>query len=214
MNHIFKAYISFLFFFDYSFCFASTKKHEKTETLKIIFLGDSLTAGYGLKVEDAFPQIAFNQLKKTYPNLTIVNAGISGSTTASAMQRLSWLLKSNSKANVLVLALGANDGLRGKKTSHIHENLSKTIEYAQSKKLKILLCGMKIPKNYGVKYSQEFEKIFTTLAQKYNILLMPFLLEDVAGRKILNQKDGIHPNEEGHKIIAKNITPFILKLIK
>lgn len=183
-----------------------------SETYKIVVLGDSIAAGYGVAKENAYPQLLENKLKKKNYSVKVVNAGISGSTTASAFSRLKWQLRS--PFNILILELGGNDGLRGIDTEVSKQNLAKTIELAKKNKIKILLAGMKLPRNYGEDYRMKFEKLFKDLARQYQVELMPFLLKDVGAVKNLNLADGIHPNEKGHAKIADNLTPFVEKLLK
>lgn len=180
--------------------------------IKIIMLGDSLTAGYGIEKTASYPSILQEKLSKGNKSVEIINAGISGSTTASASSRLEWLLKAN--PTHLFLALGANDGLRGFKLDTTKKNLADAIQLAIQKKVKVLLVGMKIPPNYGVKYTMEFEQLYKDLAKKFSIPLLPFLLEGVAGERSLNIPDGIHPNEKGHQIIADNVEIFLKRNIK
>ena len=175
-------------------------------------LGDSLTAGYGIEKTASYPSILQEKLSKSNKSVEIINAGISGSTTASASSRLEWLLKA--KPTHLFLALGANDGLRGFKLDTTKKNLADAIQLAIQKKVKVLLVGMKIPPNYGVKYTMEFEQLYKDLAKKFSIPLLPFLLEGVAGERSLNIPDGIHPNEKGHQIIADNVEIFLKRNIK
>ncbi|MEZ4742129.1 MAG: arylesterase [Bdellovibrionota bacterium] len=179
---------------------------------KIIFLGDSLTEGYGVAKEQAYPSLIEKQLTDAnIKDLSIVNAGISGSTTAGGLSRLKWLLKG--KPTHLVLALGANDGLRGLKIEESQKNLEKIILICQENKIKVMLAGMKVPPNYGQDYTKKFESIYETLAKKYNLKLMPFLLEGVAGEAKLNISDRIHPNAMGHKVIAQNLYKYIKEFI-
>lgn len=175
---------------------------------KLIVLGDSLTEGYGVSKESAFPSLLEEQLHKNgKSSWVVVNAGISGSTTASAPSRMQWLLKQ--KPDLVLLALGANDGLRGNSIQAAKENLKKAIQLAQKGGAKVFLLGMEMPPNYGKKYTNEFRAMYADLAKEHKIPLMPFLLKDVATIAKLNQADGIHPNEEGHKIISKNLFEFL-----
>ncbi|AYF44044.1 GDSL-like protein [Halobacteriovorax sp. BALOs_7] len=174
---------------------------------KVLFLGDSLTAGYGIDPEKAYPNLVRDILKKEGIEITVMNASISGSTSASAVSRLKWSLRG--KPDVMLLALGANDGLRGIKLHSTKDNLKKAIKLAKSKGVKVILAGMQIPPNYGPEYTKEFKKMFPDLKKEEGVTLLPFLLKDVAGQRKLNLDDGIHPNEEGHKIIAKTVAPFI-----
>jgi acyl-CoA thioesterase-1 len=152
-----------------------------------------------------------NKLKEKY-NVKIINAGISGSTSASAESRLKWQLKN--KPDILFLALGANDGLRGLDVNAMRANLEKTIVLAQKEKVRVILAGMKIPMNYGTDYRLKYEAVFHDLAKKHKTVFVPFLLEGVATIRTLNTADGIHPNEKGHEIMAKNIYPVVEKAIK
>ena len=179
---------------------------------KIIFLGDSITAGYGVDKSKSYPSLIEKKLEKEMTiKYNFVNASISGSTTASALSRFKWQLKG--KPTHLVLALGANDGLRGIKTTEIYRNIEKTVKLAKDNNIKVLIAGMKIPPNYGKEYQKEFDSVFENIAKNYKLSYMPFLLKDVGGEKKYNQGDSIHPNEEGHKIIAKNFWPIFKKFI-
>lgn len=178
---------------------------------RLVFLGDSLTEGYGIAREQAFPALLEKKIKIKNQDWQVVNAGISGSTTASAFARAKWLLKS--PPDLLLLALGANDGLRGLSIHEIEKNLSETIELFQQKKVKVILVGMQMPPNYTNQYAKQFAEAYPRLAKKYKIELIPFLLEGVAGDSKLNQSDGIHPNEKGHEIIAEMILKKIEKFL-
>lgn len=174
----------------------------------ILFLGDSLTEGYGINKEDAYPRLVQKLIKiELNKEVNIINGGVSGSTTNDGLARLQWYLRKN--PDIVFIALGANDGLRGLDLSQSQSNLEKIINLALEKSAKVLLAGMLIPPNYGPEYTTAFKKIYTNLKEKYSLRLMPFLLQDVAGVQELNQSDGIHPNEEGHKIMAKNIYQFL-----
>jgi acyl-CoA thioesterase I len=174
----------------------------------VLFLGDSLTAGLGLMPEEAYPARIDELLKKKgNRNVKITNASISGSTTAGALSRLKWFLRAN--PDIMVLALGANDGLRGLSTHEMFQNLEKTILLAQANGIRVILAGMKLPPNYGPDYSRAFTEVFDRLAQKHHLSFIPFLLEKVAGNPLLNQADGIHPNRAGHEIIAATVLPYI-----
>ncbi len=178
----------------------------------IVFLGDSLTEGYGLDKSEAFPSLFEKKLKATgYKDIQVINAGISGSTSASAVSRLKWYLRA--KPTILVLALGANDGLRGLDPKAMKKNLAMAIQLALDRKVKIVLAGMKIPPNYGLKYTKEFENAYPELSKKYNIPLIPFLLDGVAAKPDLNLPDGIHPNRKGHEIIAQLVFKNLLPLL-
>jgi len=170
---------------------------------KLVVLGDSLTEGYGVAKEQAFPAILEKKITASGKKWTVVNAGVSGSTTASALGRLKWLLKS--KPDLILIALGANDGLRGLKVEESEKNLAEAIEFLQKQKIPVVLAGLFMPPNYGKEYTEKFKKMYVHLAKKYKVPLIPFVLEKVAGNPKLNLADGIHPNEEGHKIIAETV---------
>ncbi len=189
------------------FLFLSLRIHATT----VLFLGDSLTEGYQLDKEDAYPSIIEKNLKGKHPDLKVINGGVSGATTASGLKRLNWYVKA--KPDVIVLALGSNDGLRGMNLKESEKNLSLVIEKAQAEKIKVLLVGMKMPTNYGEPYRTNFEKLFPTLAKKYHLPLIPFLLKGIGGNPKLNLADGIHPNTEGHKIMATTVQNVLEPLL-
>lgn len=177
----------------------------------VLFLGDSLTEGFQLTKEEAYPALIEQNLKKKFPDLKVINGGVSGATTASGLKRLNWYVKA--KPDILVLALGANDGLRGMDLKETEKNLVSVIEKAQTSNMKVLLIGMKMPTNYGEPYRTNFEKLFPKLSQKYQLPLVPFLLEGVGGRPNLNLSDGIHPNQEGHKVMAQTVLKVLEPLL-
>lgn len=179
---------------------------------QIVFLGDSLTAGYGIEKENAYPNLVEQKLKDKGKNVKVLNGGVSGSTTASGKSRLKWFLK-KAKPEVLVLALGANDGLRGVKLSESEKNLEEIISLAKKEGLKVLLAGMQMPPNYGKEYTQSFKSMFTNLQKQHELPMIPFILEKVGGNKDLNIEDGIHPNEEGHKVIADTVMKYLEPLL-
>lgn len=179
----------------------------QTNTKKkvILFFGNSLTAGMGLDPNEAFPAIIQEMLDSLNLNYTAINAGLSGETTASGKNRVSWLL--DQEIDVFVLELGANDGLRGIPLEETRSNLQSIIETVRQKNQNtiIVLAGMQIPPNMGQEYTKEFRNIFPELAQVNNLYLIPFLLQDVAAIPELNQPDGIHPTAEGQEILAQNV---------
>ena len=193
---------------------ASILFFSAVETPKVIlFFGDSLTAGYGLSTEEAFPALIEKELNKSDKKVRVVNAGLSGGTSAGGLSRIDWILRQ--PVDVFVLELGANDGLRGLPLEQTRKNLQSIIEKVRAKypDCKIVLAGMMVPPNMGKQYTDEFKDIYPDLAKKNNATLIPFLLEDVGGIEKLNQADGIHPNVEGHKIIANNLKKVFEKLI-
>lgn len=189
------------------------KVETKSESKVILFFGNSLTAGMGLDPNEAFPALIQEKIDSLQLSYKVVNAGLSGETTASGKNRLGWVL--NADIEVFVLELGANDGLRGISLEETRGNLQEIIDVVQQKNpnTTIILAGMQIPPNMGQDYTSEFKDIFPDLAKKNNVGLIPFLLEDVAGNPELNQPDGIHPTAEGQKIIANNIWPIIAEII-
>lgn len=180
----------------------------------ILAFGDSLTAGHGVKDQESYPsRLQVILEKKGYPH-RVVNAGVSGDTTAGGVRRISWLLKH--KPRIVILALGANDGLRGLAISEMVSNLKQIIEICREHNAKVLLAGMKVPPNYGEKYSQEFVAVFSQLSKEYDLPLLPFLLEGVAAKREYTQADGIHPLGSGYKIVAetvwKHLEPMLSKI--
>lgn len=170
----------------------------------VLFLGDSLTEGYGINPDYAFPALIEKKIKNSVSKEgVVINGGVSGSTTASGLKRLEWYKKR--KPTHMLLALGANDGLRGLKVDQSEKNLRNIIEAAQKEGIKVVLAGMQMPTNYGGDYRKKFEAIYPRLAKDYKIKLVPFLLDGVGGHSKLNLPDGIHPNPEGHKIIAETV---------
>ncbi|MFP5519580.1 MAG: arylesterase [Bdellovibrionia bacterium] len=171
---------------------------------KLIVVGDSLTEGYGVAKESAFPFLLEKQINtESKTKYQVVNSGISGATTASAIGRIKWVAKQ--KPDVILLVLGANDGLRGLKLEESEKNLRAAVLEAQKNNIKIILGGLYMPPNYGQEYTQKFSLMYQRLSKDLKVPLVPFILEKVAGDPKYNLADGIHPNEEGHKIIAATI---------
>ncbi len=208
-------------------CGPSTKKSEASTEVqkeepsaeatrtgkKIIFFGDSLTAGYQLDPEEAFPARIQEKIDSLELGYTVINAGLSGETTSGGLNRIQWIL--NQQADVFVLELGANDGLRGIPLTETRKNLQSMIDIVRSKNsdTKIILAGMQIPPNLGQDYTTEFRNMFYELAEENQISLIPFLLEGVAGNPELNLADGIHPTPEGHQIVASNVWEVLRPLL-
>lgn len=196
---------------------AQEKPEVVSNVTQILFLGDSLTEGYGVSREKSYPTLVAEKLnarfvvRKMAKRVAPIYAGISGSTSASALSRLRWFLKS--KPRVLFLAMGANDGLRGLSVKELEKNLEATIQLAEKEGMTVVLAGMKLPPNYGKKNASEFMAVYPRLAKKYRVTLVPFLLNDVGGEKGLNIEDGIHPNEKGHAKIADEIFPYLEKVL-
>jgi len=180
----------------------------------VLCLGDSLTAGYQIPAKTAWPKLLENTLKTEGKKVRVINSGISGSTTSSAMGRLKWHIKGKGTPDIVVIALGANDGLRGQDTEAMRKNLSNVIDYAQENGSVVLLAGMKIPPNYGQEYTRRFEQVYVDLSKKKNVASIPFLLEGVAAIPKLNLPDGIHPNIDGHKIVSGVVLKHLRPLLK
>ncbi len=178
---------------------------------RLLMLGDSLTEGYGVSPAAAFPALVEKKIQSSGKNWQVINAGISGSTSASGPSRMKWQIKT--KPDLMILALGANDGLRGLNLKVTEKNLSEIIEIAQAEKIPVIIAGMLLPPNYGNKYRTQFAEMYKHLAEKYKLRKIPFLLEGVGGNPKLNGPDGIHPNEKGHEIIAELVYKSIQDLL-
>lgn len=178
----------------------------------VIFLGDSLTAGLGLEVEQAFPAFVAAELARRGLPIRLVNAGVSGDTTAGGLARLDWLLRQ--RPDVLVVGLGANDGLRGLDLAASERNLREIVIAAKAAGARVLLLGMLIPPNYGPDYGNRFAALFPRLAREQQVPLVPFLLQGVAAVGELNQADGIHPTAEGQRRVAANVLPQLEPLVR
>lgn len=203
-NQIFREYRIVLFLL---FLFSSFLVLKKQKT--IIFFGDSLTAGYGLSTEQAFPFIVEQELLNRGLDYKVVNAGLSGETSAGGLTRIDWIL--NQPVDIFVLELGANDGLRGLPLDQTKKNLQNIIEKVLKKnpEVEIVLAGMMVPPNMGKEYSDQFTNMYLELAENNDTIFIPFLLDGVGGHSDLNLPDGIHPNVEGHKIVAKTVLRFL-----
>lgn len=177
---------------------------------KVLFLGDSLTEGLNVPRDKTYVALVEENLRSHgFPKIEVVNGGVSGSTSASGLERMNWYKKGN--FDVLFLALGANDGLRGLAIQQLEDNLAQIIESAQQNKMLVLLAGMQVPSNYGKAYQRDFANVFAKLAKRYKVALYPFLLAGVALEKQYNQQDGIHPNEKGYQVIAAKLSPWLAK---
>jgi acyl-CoA thioesterase-1 len=180
----------------------------------ILFLGDSITAGYGLEPSEAYPALIQEKINATKWPFKVINAGQSGDTSAGGLNRMNWLLKN--RIDVLVLELGGNDGLRGLPVETTRKNLQAIIDRTRTKypSVKVVLAGMMVPPNMGRDYGQKFSAIFPALAKKNNAALIPFILEKVAGVRDLNLPDGIHPTAKGHEIIANNVWRVVQPILR
>lgn len=184
-----------------------------TEPFTILVLGDSLTEGYGVEKEEAFPALLESRLNaaKAGAAVKVVNGGSSGSTSASGVRRLKWYARS--APDLVVLALGSNDGLRGVKVEETRRNVEAAIAFCKEKGWKAVLVGLQVPPNYGPGYVEDFKALYPELAKKHDLPILGFLLEGVAGEAEMNLADGIHPNERGHARIAGNLAAFLKPLL-
>jgi acyl-CoA thioesterase I len=183
-----------------------------TSARRVVVLGDSLTAGLGLPPKEAYPTLLQEHISEDGLNYSIVNAGVSGDTSAGGLARLDWALDGD--VRVLIVALGGNDGLRGLPATQLAQNLSQIIERAQARGIRVVLAGMEAPPNYGFEYAASFHKVYPALAKRYRVALVPFLLEGVGGIAALNQPDGIHPTAEGARIVADNVWTVLKPLLE
>lgn len=184
---------------------APVKASKNPEPLPVIVaFGDSLTAGFGLPEDQSFTTLLQNKLDEKGYRYRVVNAGVSGDTSAGGVSRLDWSL-SEGDVRILILELGGNDGLRGLPVANMKKNLAEIIERAQARGVTVLLAGMEAPPNLGEEYTREFRQAFRDLAKKYKIAFIPFVLDGVGGRAEYNQPDGIHPNAAGEKIMTENV---------
>ena len=181
-----------------------------SKTTKIIIFGDSLIAGYGLVVEDNFVnQLKLKTIEKKINNLTLFNSGVSGETSTGLSNRYKWVLEDNYDG--VIILIGANDALRGIDPSLTSQNIEKVLSYLKEKQIPTMLIGMKAPNNLGEIYVNEFNAIYPKLSKKYDTAYYPFFLKDVALKPSLNQRDMIHPNKKGVKIIVNNFFPYFLE---
>lgn len=177
----------------------------------VAFLGDSLTAGLGLEADLAFPAQVGERLAAAGRPIRVLNAGVSGDTSAGGLRRLDWLLKQ--QPEVVVVGLGANDGLRGVPLEETERNLRAIVERARAAGARVLLLGMQLPPNYGPEYAGGFAEIYPRVSQEMGVPLVPFLLEGVGGVPELNLSDGIHPNAEGQERVAGNVLPYLEQVL-
>ena len=185
---------------------AESSQHTRSasgEVPRIVAFGNSLTAGLGVSAEETYPAQLHQHLDRSGIRYRVVNAGVSGDTTAGGLRRVSWILKS--RPHVVILELGGNDGLRGLSLSETRLNLEQIIQKLQEASVTVVLAGVQIPPNYGKEYTAAFQEIYPALAKKYGLVFIPFILEGVAGSVTLNQADGIHPTGEGYQIIARHV---------
>ena len=196
-------------------CVILLSEQSQGETRKrVVFLGDSVTAGYGLKKEEAYPALVQAMAAKDGYNILAINAGLSGDTTSGGLRRIRVLAKK--PIHILIIALGGNDGLRGLPPTSSEKNIKAIVDIVQkqSPETKIMIAGMQMPENMGEEYREAFQKIFPTTAKDKKVHLLPFLLEGVAADKSLNLSDLIHPNAQGQKIMAKHVYQALAPLLK
>jgi acyl-CoA thioesterase-1 len=174
----------------------------------IVALGDSLTAGRGVAADEAYPA----RLRREGYTYRVVNAGVSGDTTAGGLRRVDWVLRAGPE--IVIVALGANDGLRGQSPQAMRANLETIVARLQTAGARILLAGMRMPPNYGAEFTTEFHAVFPAVARSAKVTLMPFLLDGVAADSRLNQPDGIHPTAAGHQVIADRLWPYLRPLLR
>ena len=177
----------------------------------IVAFGDSLTAGAGLSADEAYPAVLERKVKAAGYPYRVLNAGVSGETTAGGLRRVPSILQN--RPEIVILELGANDGLRGLSLGETKKNLARIIESLQKEHVRVVLAGIKIPPNYGRDYTEGFEKIFPELAARHRLVLIPFFLEGVGGQVGLNQTDGIHPTAEGYQKVVDNLWPKLEPLL-
>ncbi|MDP1961208.1 MAG: arylesterase [Reyranella sp.] len=190
-------------------CLAALPGHAQSGPVKIAVLGDSLAAGYGVKPDQAFPAQLQAALQRQARNVTLLNHGVSGDTTAGGVERLDWMLAD--KPDIVLVELGANDALRASDPAGAERNLDTIITRLKAAGVTVWLAGMLAPRNYGPEYAAQFDGLYKRLADKHNVPLYPFFLDGVAQEPALNQPDGIHPNPKGVDVVVDRILPFITK---
>jgi len=192
---------------------AATAVQAQSERPRLLVLGDSLTAGFGLAQDQAFPVKLQAWLQRAGIDVAVINGGVSGDTSAGGLARLDWALGAK-PPDYAVVELGANDALRGLSTAALYDNLDKIVSRLQARRVKVMVAGMYAPRNLGRDYDSEFDAVYPRLAQARGVPLYPFFLEGVAGKPALNQPDGMHPNAQGVDVIVERIGPVIASLIK
>ena len=177
----------------------------------IVVLGDSLTAGLGVAREEAYPALLEARLRREGYDYRVVNAGVSGDTSAGGLRRVDWVLRA--RPEIVIVALGANDGLRGLPVDALRDNLERIVRRVRAAGARVLLAGMRVPPNYGDEYARDFAAVFPEVARRTGVPLAPFLLDGVAGEARLNQADGIHPTAEGQRLIASRLWSHLRPLL-
>lgn len=191
---------------------ATIPSYADNKTKNILVFGDSLSAGYGIRVEQGWVTLLQNKIAKEDPTWRFVNASVSGETSTGGVTRLPAVLAEH-KPKMVILELGANDGLRGQPLTLLQKNLQTMIDASKNAGAKVLLVGMQIPTNYGPRYTRGFKEIYSELAAKNNLPLVPFLLKDVATHNDLFQNDGLHPNAEAQPLIAENVAAILMTML-
>ena len=186
--------------------------YGSTERPRIVAFGNSLTAGLGVAPTESYPAQLQRTLEAAGYAYRVVNAGVSGDTTAGGVRRVSWVLTST--PTIVILELGANDGLRGLSLRETKANLERIIQQFQQASVTVVLAGMKLPPNYGQEYTDGFEALYRAIAKQYHLTFIPFFLDGVAGSSSLNQADGIHPTGEGYRLIVERVFPVLEPLLK
>lgn len=190
---------------------AASGAPARAETVRILALGDSLTAGYGLDLADTFPVRLERALRDEGLDVAVINAGVSGDTTAGGLTRLGWALAD--QPDIAIVALGGNDALRGLDPATTRANLDAIVTRIEAAGVRVLLAGMKAPPNLGAEYGRAFEAVFAGIAERHGVAFYPFFLEGVAAVAALNQDDAIHPNARGIHVMVEGIVPYVLDLI-
>jgi acyl-CoA thioesterase-1 len=190
----------------------SNKENEPSYTGTIVAVGDSLTAGFGVAEENAYPARLEKKLIADGYRYRVVNAGISGETSSGALSRINWVLTLN--PDIVILETGANDGLRGIDPVLVHKNIEEIVRVLKAENVIVVLAGMRMVENLGPDYTAEFAAIYPTIAGEENLIFMPFFLEGVAGKKALNQPDGIHPTAQGYRRITDAVYPYVIEAIR
>ena len=178
----------------------------------IVAVGDSLTAGYGVPDSEAYPAKLERKLQQEGYPWRVVNAGISGETSSGTLARIDWILKS--KPDIVILEIGANDGMRGQDPALTRKNIDKIVTSLQARGVIVVLAGMRMLTNLGPSYTQKFAAIYPGVAKDRNLILIPFFLDKVAGEEALNLSDGIHPNGQGYDIVTENVYPYLLEAMR
>ena len=178
----------------------------------IIAVGDSLTAGYGVSEQEAYPAVLERKLTENGYNMQVINAGISGETSSGALSRIGWIIAQG--PDIVILETGANDGLRGIPIKVVYDNISNTVQLLLEARITVVLAGMQMLRNMGPAYTAEFAALYPRVAREQDVILLPFFLAGVAGEPTLNQPDLIHPTAAGHRIIAETVYPYVLKAMQ